>query len=337
MVKKQPSDLVARLRLAQDYEETKDWAKAAESYEAVMKINPKLASAPLKLAQIYSGQIPNKEKALVYAKTARSLAPNDPKTSAVLGRIAFDLGDFTWSYDLLREAGRQLASDPAVLHDLAWSAYSIGKANEARDNMERSLTAAPNGNSAHEARTFLAMTAGETDPAAPLPSQAEVDSQLKVNPRYVPALMAAARIALQRGDKASAMSRYQTALQRFPDSASVEKQLALLYANDPAHVGEAYELADKARKALPEDPDVARLLGRLCYERKDYPRAIQLLEESGRKQPLDAAGLCYLGLSRLASNQKASGREALNQALANGLGDPLATQAKKALATSDHP
>jgi uncharacterized protein HemY len=149
--------------------------------------------------------------------------------------------------------------------------------------------------------------------------------------------MVAARLDLKRGDKAAAMGHYQKALQRFPDSASIEKQLALLYANDPTHAGEAYDLATKARKALPEDPDVARLLGRLCYEKKDYSRAIQLLEESGRKQSLDAAGLCYLGLSRLAANQKSSGRQALNQALANGLQDPLATQARKALANSDHP
>jgi tetratricopeptide (TPR) repeat protein len=268
---------------------------------------------------------------------ARSLAPDDPRTTAVLGPVAFDANDFAWSYDLLRESARQLGSDARVLHDLAWSAYSLGKVTEARDAMERSLNASPDADISDDGKMFLTLTAIEMDSAAPVPAQTEIDSELKTHPQYVPALMAAARLDLKQGNKTSATERYQEALRRFPDFAPAQKQLALLYADDPAHNAEANDLASKARKGLPDDPAVAQLLGRLACEKRDYAGAIQFLEASERKQPLDATGLYYLGVARLASDQKSSGRQALNQALAHGLEEPLASTAKKALADSARP
>jgi TolA-binding protein len=83
---------------------------------------------------------------------------------------------------------------------------------------------------------------------------------------------------------------------------------------------------------LPGDPELAELLGRLSYEKKEYPRAVQLLQESARKRPLDADSLFYLGMSQFQSRQKTEAQGVLNQALVAGLQEPLATEAKHALA-----
>ncbi len=77
---------------------------------------------------------------------------------------------------------------------------------------------------------------------------------------------------------------------------------------------------------------MAELLGRLSYQKKEYPRAIQLLQDSARQRPLDADSLFYLGMSQLQAKQTGEARGALNQALADGLQEPLATEAKRALA-----
>ena len=53
----------------------------------------------------------------------------------------------------------------------------------------------------------------------------------------------------------------------------------------------AYDLVTKARKTLPEDPELAAFLGHLSYQRKEYARAVQLLQESSRKKPLTARSL----------------------------------------------
>jgi uncharacterized protein HemY len=152
------------------------------------------------------------------------------------------------------------------------------------------------------------------------------------NPEYVPALTAQAALDVQRGQIKPATEMYTEILQRWPDFAPAQKRLAALYAQDPSTVAAAYDLATKARKALPDDPELSELLGRLSYEKKEYPRAIQLLQETARKQPLDANSLFYLGMSQLQASQKAEAQGVLNQALVAGLQEPLATEAKRALA-----
>jgi Flp pilus assembly protein TadD len=142
----------------------------------------------------------------------------------------------------------------------------------------------------------------------------------------------AALDATQRGQAKPATEIYSDILRRWPDFAPAQKRLAKLYAQDPSTIPAAYDLATKARKALPDDPEVAALLGRLSYEKKEYPRAVQLFQESARKRPLDANSFFYLGMSQLRARQTAEARGALNQALAGGLQEPFAAEAKRALA-----
>src|SRR5262249_11812291 len=227
-----------------------------------------------------------------FAKKARDLAPSDPHVAAMLGGVAFATGNFEWSYSLLQESARQLNSDPNVLHDLAWAAYSLGKIDQARQAAQRSANASPLGDIAADNKLFLLLT--DPDAAAAKP---DIDGALQKNPTYVPALMAAALLDVQGGQPRTAEDRYRAVLDKFPLFTPAQKQLALLYAKDPSRSQEAYDLAVKAKKGLPDDASLARALGQLSYERKEYPRAVQFLQESGRKAPLDAEGLLYLGLS----------------------------------------
>jgi uncharacterized protein HemY len=163
-------------------------------------------------------------------------------------------------------------------------------------------------------------------------AEGELQKELQSNPEYVPALMDQAALLAQRGDAKAATEAYSNILRRLPDFAPAQKRLAALYAQDPSKVAAAYDLAMKARKTFPDDPDLSQLLGRLSYEKKEYPRAIQLLQESARKRPLDANSLFYLGMSQLQARQKTEAQGVLNQALVAGLQEPMATEAKRALA-----
>ena len=332
MTKEQPNDVVSQMRLGEAYEKQGASDKAAAAFEQAMKLNPKLAAAITKLAQLYAGPLQNKEKALAYAKKARELAPTDPQVAGILGKVAYQSGNFTWSYSLLQEAVRQRANDPSILHDLAWASYSLGKVNEARDAMQKALTIGPDSPQAADAKKFLALTALDENPKELMAAEIEVQKELKSNPEYVPALMAQAALDAQRGQIKPATEMYSDILRRFPDFASAQKRLATLYAQDPSTVAAAYDLATKARKTLSDDLELAELLGRLSYEKKEYPRAIQLLQESARKRPLNANSLFYLGMSQLQARQKTEARGVLDQALAAGLQEPFATEAKQALA-----
>jgi tetratricopeptide (TPR) repeat protein len=332
MLKQQPEDPLARLRLAESYEKQKAFAKAAAEYEHALKINSKLISPVIKLAQLNAGPLQNSEKALEFAKKARQLAPTDAKVAGVLGHVAYHAGNFTWAYSLLQESARQLADDPTVLHDYAWAAYSLGKVSEAQELMQRAMQAAPAPEVSEDAKSFLAMTALDRNPKDAAALEPEVQNLLKADPHYVPALMAQASIEVQKSDSKKAIVTYSEILQRFPDFAPAQKRLAVLYLEDPAALDKAYEFAVKARKTLPNDPELARSLGEISYQRKEYPRAVQLLQESARTNPLDAKALYYLGVSQLQIKQKPQAKEALERALAAGLQEPLASEAKRLLA-----
>ncbi len=124
---------------------------------------------------------------------------------------------------------------------------------------------------------------------------------------------------------------YDKVLKRFPDFGPALKGLASVLAIQPGQQDRAFEVATKARKSLPEDGDVLRTLGQLSYAKKDYRRAAQLLQQAGERSPLTAQELFTLGMSKFLNGQKAEGRKALTRALAAGLPEPAASEAKRSL------
>src|SRR5438105_4930703 len=232
-LKQQPSDPVGLARLGEAYDKPGAVAKAADAYERALKASPNMLTATMKLAQLNAGPLKNPDKALQYAKKARELAPGDPHATATVGSIAFQLGNYTWAYSLLQEGGRQLPNDPAVLHDFAWAAYSLGKVAEARQTMQSVLSSGPSSPQSTDAKTFLSMTALSADGKDVSASEAEINSALITDPNYVPALAARAAIQAKGRDSAGAEATYRRVLQRFPDFAPAQRGLAAILVHVP--------------------------------------------------------------------------------------------------------
>ena len=127
-------------------------------------------------------------------------------------------------------------------------------------------------------------------------------------------------------------ARYQRVLAQFPEFAPAQRELALLYAKDKARRDDAFALATQAYRALPKDAAIAQLLGELSYDRKDYRRAVQLLQESDSRNKLNPQGRYYLGLAYKASGQSEKAKSALEQAVGAGLPAAMAQDARRSLA-----
>jgi tetratricopeptide (TPR) repeat protein len=331
MLSQQPTDVLLQLRLAEAWEKEGASEKAAAAYEQALKLNPKLGSAFARLARLKAGPLKQSDEALALAKKARELAPNDPFVAGTLGVAAYKSGNLSLAYPLLQEGSRQFPNDPEMLHALAWAAYRLAQTAEARETMQRLVNAAPASEFADDAKSFLAMTALEQGTADPSHVEPNVERVLTSDPGYVPALMARAAIQRQRGEGKPASATYQEVLRIFPDFAPAQKRLAALYLDDPTQSSQAYEIAQKARKTLARDPELAQILGIASYHRKEYPQAIQFLQQSGTDKPLDANALYYLGMSHIRAGQKSQGQQALEKAVAAGLKEPLASEATRLL------
>ena len=140
---------------------------------------------------------------------------------------------------------------------------------------------------------------------------------------------------MRKWDTAEASAIYNSILQKWPDFAPAQKRLATIYANDPANANKAYELANKARRGLVDDPDLARTLGVLSFQRKEYARAVQFFQESEAKKPLEGKSLFMLGMAHFHLGHKAEAKRILDRALVAGIPDDLAKQAKDAVVELD--
>src|SRR5437762_144424 len=329
------NDPVTLMHLGAAYAKAGTADKAAQAYEKAVQANPKLLEAVLPLAQLNAGPLKNNAKALQYAKRARELAPADARVTATAGHIAYQAGNFPWAYSLLQESSRGLPYDLAVTRDFAWTAYSTGKTNEAQEGMRRVANGPPAAPERGEAALFLAMAALDSDDAVPRGAENEVMKALGAQPDYVPALMAKAAIRLQKGDTAEASAIYNSILQKWPDFAPAQKRLASIYANEPANANKAYELANKARRGLVDDPGLARTLGVLSFQRKEYARAVEFFQESEAKKQLEGKSLFRLGMAHLQLGHEAEAKRILDRALAAGIPDDLAKQAKDAMVEGD--
>jgi tetratricopeptide (TPR) repeat protein len=332
--KEKPTDPITLMQLGAAYVKAGTPDKAAQVYERALEANPKLGEAALSLAQLYAGPLKNNAKALEYAKKARELAPADAHVTATAGHIAYQAGNLPWAYSLLQESSRALPDQPAVMRDFAWAAYATGKINEAQQAM-RSIANGPPGPMRDEAALFLSMIALDRDDPIPANAESEVTKTLSAQPDYTPALMAKADMQSQNGNTAAASTTYSAILKKWPDFAPAQKRLAAIYANDPANAGKAYDLATRARRTLKDDPALAKTLATLSFQRKEYPRVVQLLEPRGSKKPVDGKSLFLLGMAQLQLGDKAEARTNLDQAVAAGIPDELAKQAKDAIVQSD--
>jgi tetratricopeptide (TPR) repeat protein len=331
LVKQQPDDILARVRLGEAYEKQGAFPKAAAAYDEAIKRNPKLLSATAKLAQMYAGPLKDGAKALELAKKARALAPNDPATGELLGRVSFQTGNYTAAYSMLQESARQPNAGAAVLYDFARAAYATGRVRQAQETLKRVVNAGAGSPEADDAKSFLAMSELEENPKDLAASEPEMQKLLAANPAHLPALMVRAALQVQRGDTKGAAAAYTEILGRFADFAPAQKRLASLYAADPATRDKAYEFATKAFKSLPDDPEIAQTLAELSYHRKQYTSTIQLYKQSAGKRPLNAKALFFLGMAHVRQKELPQGRDALTRAIESGLEEPLAAEAKRAL------
>jgi tetratricopeptide (TPR) repeat protein len=329
-VASQPKDSIALMRLAAIYQREGTVDKAIATYETALQANPQSAAAMLNLARLYAPTDPR--KAFNLAKAAYNLTPNDPQVTRTLGHLAFLTGDYKWSLSLLQLTAQAQPQNPEVLYDLGEACYSMGKVAEARTAMQNALQAGSAFAQTNDARRFLAMTDLADKPAQALVAQAQVEAILKSTPDYMPALMVRAAIAEQKPDLALAEQTYEGVLKHYPDFAPAQKQLAILYAKDPANDAKAYPLAVKARAAFPSDPEVARTLGILVYRQGDYSRAATLLQESARQRSGDAELMYYLGMTQYHLKHNAESKTTLQRALNLNLTGNLAAEAKRVLA-----
>lgn len=112
-----------------------------------------------------------------------------------------------------------------------------------------------------------------------------------------------------------AKQQYQRVLQLDPDAAVAANNLAWLYAEHGEKLDMALELAQTAKKKLPEHPDVNDTLGWVFYKMNLENQAITSFKQSVSARPNNAVYHFHLGLAYAKAGDETNARRALEQAL----------------------
>jgi hypothetical protein len=108
--------------------------------------------------------------------------------------------------------------------------------------------------------------------------------------------------------------------------------LACLYSEHLGQLDKAYELANKARGLLPDDPWTADTLGWIFFKKAQYDRALALLRESGEKLPAEPEIQFHLGMTDYMLGKQEPARLALQRAVETGRDFPDKQDAQRRLA-----
>jgi tetratricopeptide (TPR) repeat protein len=320
----------ALMQLAGIQERLKNFDAARDAYEELLRIEPNLSSALVKLANLYSEHFGQLDKAYDLAKKAKEGAPNEPHIADTLGWILFKKGEYSNALPLLESAGK-LADQPEVLFHVGMAHYMLGQEEPARVALQKAVDANGDFPAKNEARRRLSVLA--VNPAsANATARQELEDYLRQQPNDPIALVRLGDLQEREGALGQAVKTYEKVVDTNPSFAPGIRGLALLYGRSLANDPKAYDLALKARQAYPQDMEVAKTLGILSYRRELYPRAAELLQEVAAKRKDDAEVLFYLGEAQYQLKQWNECKTTLNRALTLNLSQKLADEAKRATA-----
>ena len=328
-IAEKPDDPVALGRIAVIYQQDGKPEKAITAYQSVLQVNPKNLEAMLGLTRLYAPQ--DVRKAYDMAKDSYQLAPDNLDVSYLFGQLAFQSGDYKLAASLLRQVVQARPDDALACFDYAQAAYSVGKTDEAQTAMQNALRLGLAVPQSDKARLLLEMIDLAMNPARAAAASSRVAEILKSEPDHVPALMAQAVINEYKADATGAQLACEKVLGRYPDFTPAQKLLATLYAKDSAKADRAYALTIKARESFPNDPELAKVLGVLLFQKGDYGRAVNLLKESSAKISGDAELFYCLGAAQFQLKNRAESKVSLQQALALKLSGKQADAAKQML------
>jgi tetratricopeptide (TPR) repeat protein len=201
-----------------------------------------------------------------------------------------------------------------------------GDAAAARTAFEKALEVDPKSAHAMAGLATLRAQAGEYDAAIELFEKAEAAE--KGDGAYA---YSAASIALASGRREDAIARLRDVVQKHPDQAGARNDLAFLLAEDRKDLDLALSLAEEARRRNPASADVLDTLGFVQLQRGEAKEAVVVLEKAVAIDGNSASIRYRLGSALEKAGEKERAKETFAAALA--LGDfPEAEAARAELA-----
>jgi tetratricopeptide (TPR) repeat protein len=339
-----------------------DWASLRNIATEVLRIAPRASEGYLfdATARINQNDAAGAEADLNKLTT---LAPNSPIGYVKLGQLRVSQKRLNDAEVLFHQA---LSHDPnsiEAIQGLVDLQFRRNQPQDAFDLLKTSIDQNPN-----SAALYLlqgqAFAQNQQLPEAEKP----LEHALQLDPKNIHAVILLGQLQANRGAKDQAIATYQRAIEQAPNTMSLQLALGALYesagnwqsaqviyqkvltvqpdnpfaANNLAYilldhggsVNMALNLAQAARRGLPNSPNTADTLGWAYYQNGAYSVAAPLLEEAVSKSADNAAYRYHLGVTYQKLNDNVRARTQLEKAIGLNPASPIADQSRRALGQS---
>jgi tetratricopeptide (TPR) repeat protein len=308
-LKADPQNANARLVLVQGLIARGELSRAQTDLEALKARYPNSAAVHAQM-----GMLLGKKSQPVPARTEfeRALQLDPASLEAVGGLVALDLS--TRRFDEARARvdaiSKKPDAKPVALMLAARTYAATGDLATSEQLLRRVLAADPTFLGAYGALGQIYAKQGRLDQAL-----AEFEAMAKRDPKPVAPLTLAGMMLESQGKIAAAQEHFERAVQIDPQAAVAANNLAWIYAEHGGNLDVALQLAQTAKRQLPNAAEVNDTLGFVYYKKDLAALAVPLLRTAVEKDPTSADYLYHLGLAYGKNGEKSKAAESLTRAL----------------------
>jgi tetratricopeptide (TPR) repeat protein len=322
----QPKNVQILSALAQSKLTRQDWTGAQEIADSIRRITNEGAIADQIRGAALIGQ--NKfDQSIEIFQNAYAAAPTavQPMYSLVRALVAAKQIDRAVAF--LNSVLKTNPANAEALVLLGSIQMGINQPDQALKNFTAAIQKQPKDATGYQGLSGLYISQKKDDEAEKV-----LRAGLKELPDSASLQLTLAGLSERKGDYETAISEYESMLDRQPGNLIVINNLASLLSDrrsDKASLDKAQSLAASLRKSpVPQFKDT---LGWISYREGDYKSAVSLFEEAAANLPNLATVRYHLGMSYVATGQLSKASEQLKKALDLSPDRELADQIRAAL------
>jgi tetratricopeptide (TPR) repeat protein len=299
--------------------------RAESDLQTAIKLAPAIAAPYLQLGVIRFSQKRFQEG----VKMLEQALEKDPDSAMALQLlVSYELSQ-KHSEAALSRLNQQIAKRPgnSSFYDLL-AQYHIqdNDLDQALSAAQKAFALNPNDGQAVMLIARIQVRRGQTDNAI-----AAWERWQSAHPRNASGFAILGTLEEARGDQTKAEDFYKKALQIEPDQPVAANNLAYMMLTRGGNVDVALNLAQVARRAMPNSSNAADTLAWAYYHKQTYAFARDLLEEAIKTDTTNQTIQYHLGLVYRELNDKTNAQNHLNKAISLAPNSPTANDAKTAL------
>lgn len=299
-------------------------ARAQTDLEALVQDVPGMNDAHLQLASIYLNQR-NLEKAT--AEFEKVYKSNPPDNRGLLGLQAVKLaqGKGQEAVGVLQDLVQKNPTVPAYRQELANFQATAGAQliksdpaaanklfSQAADNYKELLKNTPGMADNWLRLGTLQRQLGQTSDALGSFEQAS-----KANPKDVNALLNRGMLLETLGRGQEAADLYNRVLGIDPDNPLALNNIAFMNAEQRTNLDQAMTFAERAKKRVPNSPDISDTLGYVYLQKNLNGEALRIFKQVVEENPNNATYHFHLAMALLKQGDRAGAKEEAEKALRN--------------------